>query len=361
MIYFVFIIIMIVFSIGYVKNVSQKEILKITMACLWALATFRSVSIGNDTINYKELFEYITLYGDYDIYIIRYEIGYLVLNDIISSFTNDFTFFIAIVNVYIYVAYYNFFKTYSANYMISVFLFFTLGYWGQTVNIIRLQLAIATCIYAVLCLDKGYLKTGKIVFFTSALFHKISIIYCLAILLRRKLSNRQCLIMLLVAGACLYTFSNMLDVVREFSVYWEQSYSNESSEYLTGEIKIASVINWIFAVIVLLFSRMVIAQNIKYIDEQKKVMLAQQVNMVYMASLILLVSFQFNLIDRCAIFFSLFETVLIPNCIVLIRSKSLRYISLVTILVTGVMYFSVVNIYRPEWNHIYPYRTFLDD
>lgn len=361
MIYFLLIIIMVVFSVGHIKNISQKDILKIALMCLWALATFRSVSVGNDTINYKDVFEYIKSYGDYEIYIIRYEIGYLVLNDIIASFTNNFTIFIAIVNVYIYVAYYKFFKTYSDNYMISVFLFFTLGYWGQTVNIIRLQLAIATCIYAFLCLDKGYLKSGKIVFFASVLLHKISIIYCLAILLRRKLSNKQCLIMLLIAGACFFTLSNMLDMARDFSVYWERSYSNESSEYLTGEIKIAPVINCLLAVVVLFFSRIVIVKNIKYIDAQKKVLLTQQVNMVYMAFLILFVSFQFNLIDRCAIFFSLFETVLIPNCIVLIRSKRLRYISLLTIFIIGSMYFSVVNIYRPEWNHIYPYQTILDD
>jgi hypothetical protein len=352
------IIILSIFSVGVgtIKNVKKTTVLKISFLVLWVLATFRGIGIGNDTISYYDLFKRISITQNFQYMTWRYEIGYLWLNKVISAVTSDFTVFLGIINTFIYCVYYQFIKRYSSNYIMSVFLFFTLGIWGNTVNIIRLELAISVAIIGFMIKDckntKKFLGLG--ISIISVLFQRISVVYILGQVVPKKMSKRFYVYSGVIALISIIILPKLMDLVGKVIPYFSEFYLSAGSSYSLGEIKIAAVINMLMAFVVFLFGFLGYSKRISCTDEDSD--MALQINMVYLSFLILLVSLRFNLLDRCSYFFWTFSIVMIPNAFEYIKSKSNRRSYKFMIIAFCILYFVITNVYRPEWNSIYPYE-----
>ena len=82
---------------------------------------------------------------------------------------------------------------------------------------------------------------------------------------------------------------------------------------------------------------------------------------VFLGALIIFISFKFNLLDRIASYFTVFSIVLIPNSINNMRLKHTRILMIVLVVIGFFMNQFIKQIYRPEWNKIYPIELILFD
>lgn len=359
--YFTIILFLLMFSIGRLGNIKQRTILCITMFLLWFLATIRSLEIGNDTQTYYNLYMNICRNHNLELFLSRYERGYLWLNELISHITNNFWIFLSIVNTIIYYAYYKFIDKYSMNPLLSVFLFFVLGIWGQTMNIIRLQLALAMIIYAFFFKEKKKRFLSIVCILVAVMFQRVSIVYVIGFFMPKKITRKGYAIAV-IGTVVIYIFlpSFMVLIARYipyFNIYLT------SSTYVLDDTKIASIMGLLMRLVVFAFGLSIYLKNYRGYDLADKngeeENFSMQINMVFIAMLIMVVSLRFNLFDRCGYFFWLFGFVLIPNTIKRIQSKNNRKLAVGLVMILSILYFVIINIYRPDWNHIYPYSTVL--
>ncbi|MER0122274.1 EpsG family protein [Streptococcus sp. ZJ100] len=325
----------------------------------YCLAVFRTLEIGNDTYTYYNLFTFVsgsssssvsTLFG-------RYEIGYLWLNQVIGHLTDNFWVFLSIITAIIYYAYYKFIERYSTNSAFSVFLFFILGFWGQTVNILRVQLALAMTIFAFLAFrDK---KIWQTMFFMllAVSFQRIAAVFILSFFVPPKIDRRLYSFILLLAIVVWLFLPQILSIVALIVPYFRTYLT--SSHYIVGEVKLASMFGTVTRFTFLAFCLYVFKTHEEELSEEERTSFIYQINMIFISFLITLISLRFNLLDRCQVFNWLFIIVLIPNTLNLIKNWKNKVLSFVAILLFCIAQFFVFNIYRPNWNHTYPYRTIL--
>lgn len=345
------------FSVGRIKGINENKIFAFAMLGLWFLATFRSLEIGNDTATYYNLFNSIRESGNYTYYIDRYEIGYLLINKWFTLFSDSFTLFLGVINAFIYYAYYCFINRFSHNKMFSAFLFLTLGFWGQTVNIIRLQIAIALIIYAYLLKESKKYVFAIIAAVSAVMFQRVSILYVLGVFIPKKLNKKFYIIGGVVSVASYVALARIISIVSRYVPYFN-IYTN--SRYSFGDAKLASIVGVAIRICVVILAIWTYKQNLYNNNDEELVEISEQINMVFVSMLILIASLNFNLLDRCGYFFWTYALALIPNSVVFQRNTNNRRILHILIVTVCVAYFMVINIYRPDWNHIYPYFTIFD-
>lgn len=355
--YSLLIFVLFIFSFGRLGKIDNKVVFRALMVVLWLFASVRSVKVGSDTESYFRLFNSLASSHMVNAWTWRYEKGYLILNNLLSYLVTNYSLYLLIINSFFYVVYYKFIRTYSKDYNFSVFLFFTLGIWGNTVNIIRLEFAVAIVLLAYMMLDSGKKWISRIFSFVGIFFQRISITYVLALFIPKRISKKFYTISFI--GVCILfgTLKIVLTYLGGYIPYFSEYYLSESSSYLIGDIKVASVINVIIEFSVFLFCLCIYLNKRKRLSDSEGAIIESHLNLVYIAFLFMFLSMGFNLLDRCSYLYWTFSIVLIPNVIELIKPKN-RYIVKFIIALLGIAYFVVINVYKPEWNGIVPYSFF---
>ena len=358
--YLIVIFILLLLSIGRIGKIKNETVLLFVMLYLWLIATIRSLDIGNDTKSYYDLFNSIANGANIQVWSTRYEIGYLLLNKLISRMTNNFWLFLSIVNAVIYFAYYLFFKNYSVNPIMSAFMFFTFGTWGQTVNIIRLQLAIAMAIYAFICKDKKKYILMIVLLLLAFGFHRISLVFLMYLFVPQTITKKFNIVAIVATAVGISILPTLMNIIAVYMPYFSTYLS--SNTYVFGEAKLATIINIVMRLLLLgicwyfYLSQETVNSSLTEIENHT---ISYQFNMVFVSTLLMVLSLRFNLLDRCSFYYLTFAYLLIPNVLSRIENNGNRSILRGFILLLGVAYFVIINTYRPEWNHIFPYSSIL--
>ena len=344
------------FSVVKLGEAKERNLLMLFMLFFFGLATLRAVTVGNDTWAYSNAFNSIRL--GRSLAENKYEVGYFWLNKLIGFFTKEFNIFLGIVDVLVYYAYYRLIKGYSSNYGLSLLLFLCFGYWGYTVNILRQELAIAMFIYAFLLADKGQKCQGFVASIFAPFFQRTSIAYYLFYFLPKKINKKFYVLSSTVAIVAVLVVDKILFwMAKYFPKY--RGYLLDTSRFKLGRIEPTVVVKCVFLLFVWAMALYFCNLNKENLEKIVcKMEIEFQINMIFMASMIMFTAVRFNLLDRCAMFFNIFVIVLIPNIISLIEQDDIRHLVQTGFIVIAVGYFVVVNVFRPDWNHIYPYRLF---
>lgn len=358
-IYIILIIIFSVLATTRIKDIKETNVLRLSFMLLYFLSTVRSIDVGSDTHNYYDIFCYICKYGSFTKYAGRFEIGYLFLNKAIAIITNNFTLFLAVINIIIYYAYYLFIKKYSLNYGYSVFLFFVLGYWGQTVNIIRLELAVAMFIYAYILFEKDKKLSAFACGIFGVSFQRIALVFFLIFFVPRILSKRFVLMSTIITLIVYVGFDYVVGLAIQIVPYYGSYLSG--TNYVYGETKASIVILLLMHLFIFAFCSYRYKINRISLYDKNNVNIQSQLNMTYVSALILFLATKFNLLDRCEKIFGVFILLLLPNILSMEKKRSNYLIMSALIIIVGISYFFVINYFKPEWNTIIPYHTFLYD
>ena len=357
--YLFIILILVIFSIVKPKGLKGRNLLILAILFFYVIATIRAEVIGNDTASYSYYFDQFRKgiwNSDYE-----YEIGYYWISRLFGIFTKNFNVFLVFVNAAIYYAYYRLIRDYSSNYGLSLLLFLCLEHWGHTVNILRQEIAVCLFIYAFLLTDRGKRIQGLFISVLAPFFQRTSLTFFLMYFIPNKIEKRFYavfgslgVIMLLVIDKIVIEIAGH---VSRFQKYFMEN-TNES-KYVLGRVEPAIVARCVFLLIVWVLAWYIYDKNKeKTVCTERITAIELQINMVFMAMLIVLMAARFNILERCALFFDSFVIVLIPNMISMIKKDEFRHVTQAAFTVIAVGYFVAVNVFRPEWNHIYPYRMF---
>lgn len=178
------------------------------------LAAVRDISIGTDVALYvKPIFDLCVQYGNFDVASLIYgvESGYLLLNYVVSFFTNDFSTFLFIIQVIVLgFSYFGIKKLYPKNYAM-IYILFILLYYNMSLNVVRQSIALALSLYSLYFLFNEKYKRFFFILILASFFHKsvfiVVIVYFVYLLLIKMKMNKYFLsIAILAFGFILFLF-----------------------------------------------------------------------------------------------------------------------------------------------------------
>ena len=166
-----------VFFVSYFKN-GKKIYLWFTFVELAILGGLRSVNVGTDTVHYHEIFNQISRINTFQgLFDRREEIGFVLLNKLISAMGGDAQMLIFVCSMFIAGGFILFIAKNSDHVIFSVFLLFTLMMYLSSFNIVRQFMATVIILNGFSYLkEKKLVKYGLVCVF-AWLFHSTSIIW----------------------------------------------------------------------------------------------------------------------------------------------------------------------------------------
>lgn len=321
-------------SSGKESDLKQRIYLYLTFGLLTVLAALRAETVGNDTIEYLRLFENISITKDLSYFSPRFEIGYVYLNKILSLISYNPQIILIVTSSLIMYGFMRFIKKYSKIPMLSVFMFFSLGYYGMTMNTIRLNLAIVLILFSYDFLKKNKLFKFIIIVILASLFHRTAIVFLIALLMRKLSISLKLIMAIMITSSLLYIlFPTILNLL--FSIFPTYQYY-VGSVYLDGEIRLASIMNILVGLSIILLGaitkynnmNLVTDEIIKEKDSRRKseeeIVNDEQLMFLFLiiSVAITFLSFKFNLLDRVSDYFLVFSIVYLPNAIKHVKEKN---------------------------------------
>lgn len=346
------------------KRLKRKTYLILTFGVFTFLSALRSSHVGNDTSAYIGLFNDIAITGDISKYSWRYEFGYLYLNKFLSLLSSNSQIIIIVTSILIMVGFARFIYKYSNNLWLSVYLFFTLGYFGMAMNTIRQNIAIVILLFSYDFIKEKNLFKFIITVFIASAFHRTAIIFLLAWPITKLKFSYKTIVTAAVGGLSLYIlFPIVLQTMFRFFPNYQYFLG---SSYLDGDIRLASIMNFLVGLSVLIFGVFTKYHNkniytCSKLNTKSGVIVNDANNMslfLLVACSITFISLKFSLLDRVGEYFFVFTIVFLPNALNSIRDKNIRALLSFIIVVLFFVYSTTIQIIRPEWNIIYPYRFF---
>lgn len=308
---------------------------------LWFLTAFRSKNIGNDTETYLGYFQFFAKHGvDPNG---RLEMGYQILNVLVSKISNNPQFFFAFVATFCYVGTGIYIYKYSDNLVFSTVLLFPVAY-SFFASGLRQAIAMVICLYAYQAIKKKKLLIAILLILFAFTFHKSALV--MLVLLLHKFIPKKLLIVLTLTGVFIaLSLSGIMD--NFFADAFESSYGGYygNDDLTDGWLAITyyCLRNLVFYILV----------QTSFKRKQKENSLAISL----FAMLLITASFGFslNLFNRATNYFLLISVIELPNSIYRGRIGGKKTLTFLIGFIM-VLYFLVVLITRPEWNHLYPYE-----
>ena len=344
----------------------RKRFIVILFIFFGVLIGLRSEHVGNDTQEYICTFHSIATTDSISHFFWRFEIGYVVMNRLISYITKNPQIVLIVSSAITMTAFARFILRYSQNVWLSACLFYFMGYFGRSANTIRLCLAISFVLVAY-----DFLLTKKMAPFVAmvilaSLFHQTAIIFLLAWIVKdMKLGVRNILIMLIIAITALWAFPLIL----KLSLVVFPTYEHYiDSVYLNAEIRLASIINFLveMSVVIMIFAsanqKILSKKTGKIRGDHEKTFVFSNANaevLLLVGLFITLVSFRFNLLGRISLYFNVFSLVFVPNALKSLENSKVQRLLTFAVVISFFLYQTTVVILRPEWNTIYPYSMFI--
>lgn len=348
------------------KGMKRNTYLIITFGVFTLLSAMRSSNVGNDTPEYIRLFENVAASGNVSGYSWRYETGYLYLNKLLSLLSSNSQIIIIVTSIIIMGGFARFVYKYSNSLWLSVYLFFTLGYYGMSMNTVRLNIAIVVVLFSYDFLREKKLIKFIITVFLASLFHRTAIIFLLAWPITKLKFSYKTIVAAVVGSLSLYMFFPIIlqTALRFFPTY--QYYLGSS--YLDGNTRLASVMNFLVGLSILVFGVFT-----KYHKKQKAMQMNNNISnyislemndgknilLFLLAGVsITFISFNFNLLDKVGDYFLVFAIICLPNSIRMVRDSQSRLLITFIVVLMFFIYATTIQIMRPDWNVIYPYSFY---
>ncbi|WPC18764.1 EpsG family protein [Pediococcus inopinatus] len=328
------------------------------------VAALRDYMVGSDTLTYVNLYKPLAnlLAGSYDFNIqniinSRFELGYIYYDRFLYAVSENPRLLIGISSAIIYFAIFWYICKFSRNVSLSTFIFLTFGMFASSLSVLRQFLALVFILRAFDVLEKNkYLKFAVFVFL-GFLFHKTAIIFMIMVLIKNKRFNSKNLTMMF--GLTLLTilfynriFSQIASNIGSYDTYVVTSQGQAIIAPLLNALLIASIIIFCY-----------LCKKNTSLDDYNKIFRDNEWNqlmlMLVISLCISIVAMKFNQLSRISAYFDFAYLILLPNSLLLLKNKSLKYIVTTGTIILGYSYFLIIQILRPEWSGIVPYHSFI--
>ena len=332
----------------------NKVFLFLTFMLLFVIAAFRSYTVGNDTPEYYRVFKLISSTNSIQnaLTVSRYDVGYIVLNYIVSHLHGDFTMLLCIITGFYLISVLRVLNKYSSNIRIAVLAFFAFSAFYDIMNVLRQSIAIAIFLFSLdFLIERKPLKYFAIVI-CATFFHSTSIILLLVYFVPRANFSKLKDVFKWVAigGIGIIGLNYMIAIFTSFFPYYAHYFN---SIYSVGGVRIASIGFLLvrLSIVVLLFMTGGIHLFAKIADTKSNVLL----QLMMIDVLCSLASIGFNLFDRIEGFFTLGFILLMTNACETMTITNNKIIIRVLSVGIPLAYLTVTLIWRSNWYGLFPY------
>ena len=314
------------------------------------IAGFRAWNIGNDTPNYVSTF--IATINHWDLYSSHMERGYLLYNKILSFFTSNPQAILIANAIMITGSIFLFIKKYSSVVLLPVLLFVVL-HFGGTMNVMREYLAIVIVLFSFPFVVKRQFIPFATGCLLAATFHMsatlaIGLYFLYDLPFKTKYLFEAFLLTIIGLVFLAPISEEIIDITGRYGSY-------RGNILLGEETKIASIFKTLIQVVILAFCYF----SYKYVYKPGKNTFHLPVQFLLWTSVVSsclhVVSIRGTVLERLAIYFSIFSLISIP-CFVHCYSKKKRILVAAGVVGCFMLYQSIIFVYRPEWNHILPFE-----
>ena len=318
-------------------------ILVVAFVAFVAFSSMRAVSVGNDTAEYHRVFKAIAATDSFQeaFTVSRFEYGYVLLNYLVSRITDSFNILLFIISVFVYGSAVLFIKRYAASYSLAVLFAFGMSAFYDFTLLTRQSIAVAIFLLAVPALMERRL-----------LRYVLLIVYLVSAM--RLSTFGDWIKWGALIGTSMLSLSWVMNSLAASSAYYGHYLH---SDYADGGVRSATVLLIVVRIFLMLLASTCGWNAAAESDPSGSTrnLLALAVADVAMVT----VSLGFNLVDRLEMYLTLPFVVGLVNLTVQGRRPERSYVSALLIVIAFAAS-TIFFLYRPEWYHLFPYRTFLE-
>ncbi|MBR0208113.1 MAG: EpsG family protein [Oscillospiraceae bacterium] len=309
-------------------------------ALLWFLTAFRSAEIGNDTKNYIAMFSRLFSQGISKK--IRFEIGYQLLNIFIYKFTQSEHVFLIIMAAIMYAGIGFYIFHFSKNPAVSVCLFFACFFSVYTC-LFRQGLAMIVALYGYQLLKSRRRVFAALVFLLATTFH-LSAFVCFLLFLDLKILQNRLVVFGTTVLCAVVSRLGLFKVA--VSLIAPKYYHYFTTQYASS--------GWLAITCYLVFYAGMYYLVSCSVSKDRR---ADRTVSANFAFLLILTAFGYaiNLFDRVGEYFLLIAVSEFPT--IMYEGKMKHYRLWVFVVCAAFLaLFIFVLLFRPGWNHLYPYE-----
>lgn len=326
---------------------NKKIFVMLVFVAMCLIMAFRSIEVGADTSNYKEIFDsmkntsFKEITSNYHTY--SMEIGYALFMKICSLVCGDYYFFQVVFSMLFSILAANFILKEADNIFIGVIVFLGIGIYMITFNVARQMLAAMLLANSWIFLRKGKGVKSVLCVLVASTFHMTAFIFVIIYVIYFFKDNKyiiRLIPLVIIIGAL--NFNRLLPIIARYFTYYHNYYANEKVIQTAGFV-------WIVWIIILL-----VAVRILYLMKETNIdhLIAAIFSIIWVVSNI--VGLSFNYFERLGLYFMPFVPVMLSFSGNYIRSRSVRRIYLSGMTASFIIYF-LLSVSSEQ----YLYTTFL--
>lgn len=320
------------------------------------ISSLRNISVGQDTSVYVERFNIISNYTWKDIFSLReivdFEIGYITLNKALSLFIFNDQVFLSIISLILISSISIYIYQRSDLIWMSLFLFVTLGFFGESMNLFRQMIAISILLPSIRCIEKREIFKFTLFVLVASLFHLTAISFFIIYPLSMLKINKNYLIGLLVFAVSLFMFSDKI-------IYWGmhllgyQEYSVNLGEG-SGVGMIFMLSFFLFLALIYRKPTVICSKGNQLNYTSDSISFDIYINILVVAIMINILAINFALAGRVMLYFTIHNIILLPKVISSIDNRRNRiFVSL--IILSGVSYYYIFKLLVDDGSGVVPY------
>jgi len=322
------------------------------------LSALRYPKEGTDTVVYLDMFSafsygYPTFIGNP--YFGLFEPGFLLVSKCISLITSNFQLYLLIFNVFFVYSCTTFIKSNSKSIWLSVFLFLGMGFFDQTMNVLRQFLALSIILWSYkYLLEKRKIQFVILVILASS-FHLSAIIFIFAIFLDKLSLNKTTILIYIIVLITCFLFSGRIIqyILNNTGLYGQYLISDDFG--IVAESKLAAILHLLIDLSILCFS----LWGWKSTD-MKNSSNTLMIKLLMIGSIFWALATNLGVLGRITAYFDIFAIILVPNLLFSLSNKTNKLISITLILVFFTARYFVIAYLRPNWFAIYPFQFYFD-
>ncbi|PKM58433.1 MAG: hypothetical protein CVU98_01140 [Firmicutes bacterium HGW-Firmicutes-3] len=348
------------------KNFSLVYIL-LNVGLMAFLSMFRSISVGNDTNDYVNLFYNISYGNDLALYSSRFEIGYLYLNKFLNYFSSNHQILLMTTSAYIFFVIGRFIYKYSKSPWLSLILFYSLRFFDISLSGIRQMLAVATVILAYEFLIEKKIVKYIVAMIIAISFHNAAILFLISYPMKKyKLTSKMILIVTFITGLLFLLLDPILSrILLYFPKYYSYVYNSKGE----GEVKLATLLGFIVFLLIFIACELLNRKK-SYYDNDLSLKINRNIKtqedelqslFLLISCAVLFIALQVDIIARFKNIFGMFAIIYFPNSITKLTDKYVKLSFVIIVVILFLAHITAIHLFRPEWQSTYPYSFFWND
>ena len=294
-------------------NKGKKCFLFLSFIQLFCLSTFRSYSVGYDSLNYYKIYISVSKMDlNTALKTSWIEPGYILLNKLAYWIGGeDYRILWAMCSLLVLIPSLYFIYRYSSNVFCSICVYICFGYYYASMNQIRQLISVSICLLGFITfVEKKYIKT-VITIMIAISFHNSAIIFValLCISVFAKYINRGTIFLSITA--MVYIYLNFTEILRFVTRYYDKfnRYFVDASKsiHLTRNFSLYTLVY-----LPVLFIAFYVFFHEPNLFKENKVF-SLQLWAIMLAEIILFLSLKMHILSRFALYFEIYTCTLLPN------------------------------------------------